>query len=205
MIYKDPLALGLVFTGLGFLLWGYRKMHRFTAWFIGVGSCFLTVAIVPWRNALASLVGSTSALVVLLGLTVAAIIAFGFEAVAKHKHHRIRTPVIAATLGVVLVLAYADGSLMVASLGKSTTRTGTAFSAAAKTIHSGAAAKAAQGDHRYLPLVLGAGVLFAVVALGIRMDKKKTSGPAAITGRRPSAPLSIAPRPAALARGKARR
>ena len=206
MIYTKVLALGSVFAGLGFLLWSYKKLHRITAWLIGAGAFILTVAIVPWRNALAGIVGTPAGLVWLTGLTVASAIAFMFEAVAKHKHHRIRTPVIAATLGVTLVLAIADVSDMLSSLGKSTSGTGTALSTAVRKIHSGAAAKAVPKDHRYLILAAGVSVVVALIVLGIRMDKKRKPEPAAtrmLPGRR--ALPSGGPRTAVAPRGRARR
>src|SRR5271156_3583507 len=105
-------------------------MHRVSAWLLGAGAFVCTVAIPVWRNALAGLVQTGAGLVVLTFLTVAAIVAFVFEAIMKHKHHRIRTPVIAVTLGIVLVLAIADFSAMLASFGQSAGSTGDALAAA---------------------------------------------------------------------------
>jgi hypothetical protein len=204
VIYPSVLALGVVAIGLGCTLWAYKKLHRIAAWLMGFGAFVLTVAVVPWRNALAALVASPSGLVVLFGVTAVAFICFVFEAIAKHKHHRIRTPVIAATLGVTLVMAYADLNVMLASLGKSTSTTGSALSAAVKTIRSGAAAKAATHSHDYVILALGVGLLVAIVFLGIRLDAKKSAAGHPILGRRPGALPPVRPL-GALTRGKARR
>lgn len=200
MVYANVLALGVVVTGLGFLLWAYKKLHRITAWLIGAGAFVLTLAIVPWRDALAGMVGSASALVFLFGLTACGCIAFAFEAIAKHKHHRIRTPVIAATLGVCLVLAIADAQLMLASIGKSTSSTGTALSAAVRKIHSGAAARSETTDHRYVIVALGIGLLIAIIVFAIRMDKRKTTRqPAATSGSRGEIESKRGSRPGILA------
>jgi hypothetical protein len=174
VVYTEVFALGLVLFGLGAVLWAYKKLHRVTAWLMGAGAFILTVAIVPWRDALAGLVSTPTGLVVLTGMTIASGIAFLFEAIAKHKHHRIRTPVVAATLGVTLVLAIADGSAMISSLGKSTSGTGTALSVAMKRIHSGAAARAVPKDHRYAIVALGVGMVIALVILATRIEKKKS-------------------------------
>lgn len=177
-----PFALGAMLAGLGVALWAYRKLPRVHAWLIGAGCFVLTLAIPLWRNSLAGLVSGSTGSMWLLGIVAVTTLGFWLEGVLRHKHHRIRTPVIAATFGVCLVLAIADAGNMVASLGKSTTRTGAALSAAVNGIHSGRSAHAVAPNERLMIVGAGIAIVVLVIFIGIRMDKRKPSS--AATGAR---------------------
>lgn len=192
-----PFVLALGCLGIGLLLWSYKKGPRFVAAFIGAAGFGFTIAIPPWRDALASVTQSGPALVILLFLTVGSGICFWFEAVRKHKHHRIRTPVVSATFGTVLVLAIANTDLMLSSLGKSFAKTGTTLHHTVAQVHSGAAARGVQPDHRMFILGVGLAILIMIVVVGIRMDKRKPGGgrgmlPPGPSGARPAARAALA-------------
>lgn len=174
MINWLAFGFGALLLTAGGALWAYHRLPRPQAWLMGAGAFIVTVAVVPWHNALAAVTQTATGQVWLAVLTLAAVIGFWFEAVLKHKHHRVRTPVIAATLGVLAVLVWADYHAMLASLSQSTTATGSALSSTVETIHSGAAAKAAgTGSHQWLVVAAGAAVVVVLVLLARRLEKRK--------------------------------
>lgn len=185
MIYTVPLAAGIV-TGLIALgLWAYRKLPRAQAALFCVACFTLTVAIVPWLDALAGLSASPAGLTILTGAVILGAVCTWFEVVRKHKHHPVRTPVIAGTFGVALVLAYADGAALISNLGRSTRMTGTALSVAVDRIRDGKAARAVAPDHRMLILAIGIGIIVALVIIALKFEsgKKRPGRPGAGTRR----------------------
>lgn len=177
-----PLALGFALTGLGITLWAYKKLPRVHAWLISCGAFVLTLAIPLWRDSLAGLVSSPVGSMWLLGIVAVTTIGFWLEGILKHKHHRIRTPVIGAMFGVCLLLAIIDLPNMVASLGKSTNRTGTALSAAVHSVHSGRAAHMVAPNERLMIVAAGVAIVVLVIIAGVRIDKRKPAA-AAVASR----------------------
>jgi hypothetical protein len=175
-ITTDPLVLGLGAFAIGAALWAYKKMHRVTAWMFGAAAFAITVSVPSWLDSLASLTSTVAGMTGLTVATILLVLGFWFEAIRKHKHHRIRTPVISGLFGIALTLVFADWTKMISSLGTSTSQTGSALSSAMKHVQNGTAAHAVTPNHRALILLLAVAVIAAIVVLAVKLETKKGRG-----------------------------
>jgi hypothetical protein len=195
MIYPVPLAAGVGALALALAFWAYHRMPRVQAALFCVAGFTVTVGVVPWLDALAGMASTPTGLTVLTVAVILGTLATWAEVIRKHKHHKIRTPVIAGTFGVTLVLAIADGAALIANLGRSARMTGAALSMGVGRIRDGKAARAIAPDHRALILAIGIGVIVALVVVALKFEGGKKgssrSGRSAVPGvRRPAAALT---------------
>jgi hypothetical protein len=194
MIYPVPLAAGAGALALALAFWAYHWMPRVQAALFCVAGFTITIAVVPWLDALAGMASTPTGLTVLTVAVILGVLAAWAEVVRKHKHHKIRTPVIAGTFGVTLVLAIADGAALIANLGRSTRMTGKALALGVAQIRDGKAARAVAPDHRMVIVAIGIGIIIALVIIALRFEsgKKGRSRPGARpglpAGRRPAVP-----------------
>jgi hypothetical protein len=195
MIYTVPLVAGLVTGALALALWAYHWLPRLQAALFLAAGFTVTIAVVPWLDALAGMASTPTGLTVLTGAVILGTLATWAEVVRKHKHHKVRTPVIAGTFGVTLVLTIAEGAALVANLGRSTRMTGRALALGVAQIRDGKAARAVAPDHRMVILAIGIGVIVALVVLALKFERGKkgssrTLGRTGVSGmRRPAAAL----------------
>jgi hypothetical protein len=193
MIHTVPLAAGLVAAVLALAFWSYHKVPRLQAALFAVAGFTLTVAVTPWLDSLAGMSATPAGLTVLTGAVLLGAVGTWFEVVRKHKHHRIRTPVIAGTFGVTAVLAIADATALISNLGRSTRMTGSALSVAVERVRDGQAARAVAPDHRLVIAAIGIGIIAALVIIALKFEGGKkgvsrASSRPGLPGRRPAVP-----------------
>ena len=172
-IYGFPVALAAIAGAIAVLLWSYRKLHRITAWLFGLAAFLLATGLTPWTDALASLIRTGTGITALIIVLLAGGLGFHFEAILKHQHHRIRTPVIAVVFGTALLLAIASIRRLLSEAAKSPAQAGHAIAISVGRIKSGQAAHAVSAHgHGYPALAIAAAALAALVLLGRKMDKR---------------------------------
>jgi cation transport ATPase len=191
-------ALAAIFGGLALAAWAYKRFHRITAWLVALSAFLLAAGVTAWTDALASLIRSGTGITVLIAVLLISALAFYFEAVVKHKHHRIRTPFIGAVFGTAVLLALASLGRLLSEAAKSPANAGRAISTSLAHIRSGQAAAAATGSHGTPVLLTALGIVVALVMVAMRVERR---GPGRGRGG-PSGPPAIeAGRPRALPRG----
>ena len=174
---KGSLLLPILILGsLGISLWAYQRGKRSIAWLFGAVAFLLVIAVPLWRNSLASLVSSPKSLAVLGGLTFIGAIAFYFEAIRAHKHHKIRTPVIAIVFGTSLALAIGSLPRLLKQLTRSPGAAGHAMTQSMTQINSGQAAHAVPHQQAMTVVAIGIGAVLALIIAARRTPH----------GRRPS-------------------
>jgi hypothetical protein len=184
-IHGYPVAMGLLAFMFGAMTWRYRKLHRLSAIGFGLGAFFLAIGVVPWLDALSGLVDSGTGLTVLAIIDLVAGLGFWYEAVQKHMHHRIRTPVTALTFGTALMLTIGNLGRLLTQAARSAGKTARALSQSVHQIKSGQAAHAMPQHQGLVVLAAGAGILMLLIVLGHRHEHGRGSrrgGQAAIGG-----------------------
>jgi hypothetical protein len=166
-------AYGLIAFFAGIMLWRYKKGHRFQAIFLGLAAALFAISVVPWTDALASLTSSGTGLAVLVIVMIVSGFGFWFEAIRKHMHHRIRTPVLAITFGTALVLTIGNAARLVKEAATSPGKTTAALAHAESQIRSGHAAALMPHQQALTYLAIAAGVVILLIVLAARMEKGK--------------------------------
>jgi len=175
-IHGFPVALAAITFSIAAGLWSYRKLHRVTAWGFGLAAFFLAAGLTPWTDALASLVATGAGITVLVIVAIVGGFGFHFEAILKHQHHRIRTPVIAVTFGTAIVLTIGSLSRLLRKAAESPSKTSDALGSAISRIQSGKAAHAVPAGHGLFVLAIGAAVLMALIMFGHKMENRRKGG-----------------------------
>ena len=188
MIHGYPVALGAIAFVTGAVLWRYKKLHRLSAIGFGLGAFFLAVGVVPWLEALASLTASGTGITVLILVDIVSGFGAWYEAVCKHMHHRIRTPVLMVAFGTAVVLTIGSASRLLREAATSPGKSSAAVGRAISQIQSGHAAHAVPSHHALMILLLACAALVLLIVMAHRMEKgsSKSAGPAAIRGGRPA-------------------
>ena len=187
-IHGYPVALAAIAFVAGVRLWSYKKGHRLSAWFFGAAAFGLAIGFTPWTDALASLVATGTGLTVLLIVDVVSGFGFYYEAIRKHMHHRIVTPLMALAFGTALLLTIGSITRLLAKAAKSPSKTSDALGSAVSRIQSGRAAHAVPHGHALTALAIAGAFLMVLIVLGRKFENRKSGGSAApaITAR-PSA------------------
>ena len=195
-IHGYPVTAAAICGAVGMLTWAYGKAARITAWAFGLAAFFAAIGITAWLDALAGLTSRGGGLAVFALVLTASGFAFYYEVIRKHKHHRIRTPVVAGIFGTAVVVAIGSISSLTASAGKTPVKAGQALGIAVTQIRSGKAAAAMPPGHQTTVLVMGLAIIGALVFAAVSFERRGKGG-RGIAGARPGLPAG-GRRPAAL-------
>jgi hypothetical protein len=185
---KGPVFLAIfVFGGLGVTLWLYGHGKRPVAWLLGATSFLLVAAVPAWRNALASLTATPKGVAILAAVAVVGLLAFILEGVLAHKHHPVRTPVVAVVFGTAAALAIGNSTRILRQLAHAPAGTGHALTTTMHQIQSGHAAHAARtgaGLHGSAVLVIAVVALLILIVVAVKIENRRPRRPAVSAARK---------------------
>jgi hypothetical protein len=205
-MHAYAIGLALVAGAVGAALYAYGKLPRVQAILFALAAFGAAVGITEWTDALAGLVHTTGGLTALAAVMLVSAIGFWFEVIHKHKHHKIRTPVMSAVFATALVLSIGSVSALGSRGLLSPAKASAAFGNTVARIHSGQAAKAAMAmpaGHRNMVLIIGAAVAAGLIILAARLERRGGRGRSAASAGRSGA-VAASPARRALPAGRRR-
>jgi hypothetical protein len=167
IIILGPLALAL---------WAYEKGKRVIAWLVAAAAFLLVIGVPMWRDSLASLITTPRSLGILGGVTVVSGLAFWFEAIRGHKHHRTRSPLVGVVFATSLALTLGSLPRIIRQVTRSPRATSHALSRTMSQIQSGKAAAAISPHQGHTVLIAVAVALVLLVLMARRAEKRRKPG-----------------------------